>query len=195
MWPSRFRPAVLLAILCFGAIPAIPTAASEQQCQPGIDSEWERHRPDYDLLWTTLTPHIDDLTALVNVTVANAAAYSNLLGAARSIAASIPNGRLVVTLPDGTVVLDTSRADGETPANANSYPHFLAKTINENHNTRLAIMAAQMYACGIGIETKVSTTTGRLESYFAVRLGMAFHLSSSGTARLSVPTRPGPFDY
>ena len=96
-----------------------------------------------------------------------------------------------MTLPDGTVVLDTFRPDGDTPANANSYAHFLAKSINENLNTRVAIAAAQTYPCGIGLESRVSTTTGRFESHFAARLGL--HLSSSGTARLSMIA--SPWDY
>jgi hypothetical protein len=117
--------------------------------------------------------------------------YAALLAAARAVAASIDPtrlGRLVVTLPDGTVVLDTFRPDGDTPANANSFAHFQAKSINENLNTRVAMAAAQAYPCGVAIETKLSTTTGAFESQFAVRLGS--HLSSRGAARLSMIASP-----
>jgi hypothetical protein len=51
--------------------------------------------------------------------------------------------------------------------------------VNENHNTRAAMMAAQSYPCGVGIESKLSTTTtGKVESYLAIRLGN--HLDSLG---------------
>jgi len=80
---------------------------------------------------------------------------------------------------------DTGRPDDPTNvlAAGNSYQHFVAKTVNENHNSRIAILAAQEYPCGAGIESKLSTTTGQVESYLAVRLGN--HLDSLGTARIS----------
>jgi hypothetical protein len=162
---------------------AVPAPARAQQCQPGIDTAWDAHRPDYDLLWAGLTPHLDSLLSLLN-TVSDQASYATLVGAARSVAGGVPHGRVVVTLPDGTVVVDTWRVDGETPANANSYAHFLSKSINENLNSRVAMMAAQLFPCGIAVETRISTTTGNVESQFAARLGQ--DLNSSGTARLSM---------
>lgn len=89
---------------------------------------------------------------------------------------SPPNHRLVVTLPDGTVVVDTSKT--------NSYTRYKAKTINENHNTRIAILHSQLHVCGHGVETKFSTSDNTRESYVAIRLGA--YLNSSGTARISV---------
>ena len=169
---------------------ATPTSARAQQCQPGIDQGWELWRPNYDLMWAVLTPNISNLTTLLNGVV-DQSSYATLLAAARTVAAGIDparRGRLVVTLPDGTVVLDTFRSDGDTPANSNSFAHFQAKSINENLNTRVAMAAAQGYPCGIGIETKLSTTTSAFESQFAVRLGS--HLSSRGTARLSMIASP-----
>ena len=68
-------------------------------------------------------------------------------------------------------------------ASGNSWAHFLAKTVNENHNSRVAIFDAQEWPCGIGLERKLSTTTGVTETYVAIRLGT--HLDSLGTARLS----------
>jgi hypothetical protein len=64
--------------------------------------------------------------------------------------------------------------------------HFTNKTVNENHNSRIAIVSAQLYPCGVGIESKLSTSTGTTESYVALRLGK--HLNSAGTARLSTAT-------
>ncbi|TXI18463.1 MAG: hypothetical protein E6Q62_06600 [Nitrosomonas sp.] len=102
-----------------------------------------------------------------NILRAEAVATSNL----------IADGRVVITLPDGTVVVDTSKGS------ANTYANFQAKTINENHNTRVAILDAQIYDCGLGLETKTSTSTGDVEVYLAKRLGA--YLNSAGTVRLS----------
>jgi hypothetical protein len=178
------------AALSLSVILATPTIARAQQCQPGIDAGWELWRSNYDLMWAVLTPNISNLTTLLNA-MADQSSYGTLVAAARAVVANIDParfGRLVVTLPDGTVVLDTIRPDGDTPANANSFAHFQAKSINENLNTRVAIAAAQTYPCGIGIETRLSTTTGLFESHFSVRLGS--HLSSRGTARLSMVASP-----
>ena len=82
------------------------------------------------------------------------------------------------------VMVDTARDDNTASPSSNSYQHFLDKTINENHNSRVAILAAQQYACGIGVESKFSSSTGQTESYVAVRAGE--HLDSDGTIRMSV---------
>ena len=78
---------------------------------------------------------------------------------------------------DGTVVVDTSK--GAT----NTFANFDAKKINENHNTRISILDAQLYDCGVGLETKTSSTTDVKEVYLAKRLGN--YLNSAGTVRLS----------
>lgn len=83
----------------------------------------------------------------------------------------------MITLPDGTVVVDTSKGT------ANTYQNFKNKVINENHNTRVAILDAQIYDCGVGLETKKSTTDNVVESYVAKRLGN--YLDSAGTVRIS----------
>jgi len=178
------------AALSLTVLLSTPTIARAQQCQPGIDGGWERWRQNYDLMWNVLTPNASNLTTLLNGAF-DQSTYATLLAAARAVAAGIDParlGRVVVTLPDGTVVLDTFRPDGDTPADANSFAHFQAKSINENLNTRVAMAAAQAYPCGIAIETKLSTTTGAFESQFAVRLGA--HLSSRGTARVSMIASP-----
>ena len=114
--------------------------------------------------------------------------YALLLKYARVVATDprLAKGRLLITLADGTVVVDTSKLDD--PANTlpagNSFKHFGAKTVNENHNSRIAILDSQLHVCGLGVETKLSTTDNTKESYVAIRLGA--HLNNSGTARLSV---------
>ncbi|MBP6057860.1 MAG: hypothetical protein KA524_05505 [Nitrosomonas sp.] len=131
----------------------------------------------YDTLNAILTPaKVTSFRNKLNA-VTNQATYGTLLTEANATAALLANGRIVVTLPDGTVVVDTSK--GAT----NTYDNFVAKAINENHNTRVAILDAQIYDCGVGLETKTSTSTGVAEIYLAKRLGV--YLDSAGTVRLS----------
>src|SRR5262249_14404635 len=80
-------------------------------------------------------------------------------------------------------VIDTAKTDDpmNVMSTGNSFMHFSNKTVNENHNSRVSIFVAQEYLCGIGIESKLSTSTGRHESYVALRLGN--HLDSDGTIR------------
>jgi hypothetical protein len=190
----------LLALTCATANAQAPTAnaqaptanaqaptsvgRSAQHCAPGVLAALT-YNPAYKPLLAILAPERKTLRELLDAVV-DQPSYEALLKAARSIAQSIPNGRLLITLPDGTVVLDTANTDDPTDGleSGNSYGHFQSKTVNENHNSRVAIFAAQLYPCGLGVESKLSTTTDEVESYVAARLGT--HLSSSGTARLSV---------
>jgi hypothetical protein len=159
-------------------------AADDNSCQPGIFKAVAGN-PVYSQLFFALSPQVPDLRALLEQ-VSDQLSYANLLTTAKAVAASIPSGRVVVTLPDGTVVLDTARPDD--PANSmesgNSFEHFEEKTVNENHHSRIAILSAQLYSCGVGVESKLSTSTGQVETYLAIRLGK--HLNSAGTARLSI---------
>jgi hypothetical protein len=167
-----------------------PVGRPAQHCGPGVLAALT-YSPAYKPLLTILGPERKALRELLDAVV-DQASYEALLKVARSIAQSTPNGRLLITLPDGTVVLDTANMDDPTDGleSGNSYGHFQSKTVNENHNSRIAIFAAQLYPCGIGVESKLSTTTDEVETYVAVRLGA--HLSSSGTARLSVAQQGGP---
>jgi hypothetical protein len=109
-------------------------------------------------------------------------AYTNFYTLVTSVlgmsSCSSNSTRLVITEQDGTVVLDTFFTSGNTRA------AWRAKTINENHNTRLAIMTAQMFKEGTGYETKLSTTTSTVQMYVAIRAGK--FTNSYGTFRLSV---------
>lgn len=84
--------------------------------------------------------------------------------------------RIVLTESDGTVVIDTSKT-------SNSYGNWKSKQINENHNSRVAFMATQMFPCGVGYETKYSTSTQTNQAYVAIRLGD--FLNNPGSIRLS----------
>lgn len=84
--------------------------------------------------------------------------------------------RILLTESDGTVVIDTSKTN-------NSLDNWKQKLINENHNTRVAVLASQLYEGGVGYETKYSTSVGLKQHYVAVRLGK--YLDNPGSLRLS----------
>ncbi|WP_044012264.1 hypothetical protein [Legionella massiliensis] len=65
----------------------------------------------------------------------------------------------------------------------NSWESYVAKQVNENHNTRISIEHAQGWPCALGVETKFSTTTHTNQAYAAMRLGI--YLTSKGTLRVS----------
>ena len=133
---------------------------------------------DTTVIKTKLDAVKDQPTYAFLLTFAHAVANDARFGLAK--------GRLLITLADGTVVVDTNKLDdaaNKLPA-GNSFAHFSAKTVNENHNSRIAILDSQLHVCGLGVETKLSTTDHTKESYVAIRLGA--HLNNSGTARLSV---------
>src|SRR5262245_52937496 len=174
------RAAVITAALWLPA-----GSAQAQECQPGLAAAIQVHLDTYVQLVNTLFPQVPAIGAGL-AAVADQATYATFLATTRTIAGSLQGGRVIIALPDGTVVLDTARTDdpNNTLAQGNSFAHFQAKTVNENHNTRAAMMAAQAFPCGVGVESKLSTTTGNRETYLAVRIGN--HLDSLGTARISV---------
>lgn len=163
-----------------------PQAIASSNCGPGIDVALRgQYGSRYASLVAALSPNTYDLAQLLD-DVTDVSTYNALVNFSVDLARSIPDGRLLIALPDGTVVVDTAEPidfDNRLPR-GNSYQHYQNKTVNENHNTRVAIMSAQQWPCGIGVESKPSTTTGTFQSYVALRLGT--HLQSSGTARLSV---------
>ena len=67
--------------------------------------------------------------------------------------------RILCTMPDGQVWCDTSKGT------KNTYENFKSKTINENHNTRIAVFEALQNSTGK--EIKFSTSTGFKEEYYA----------------------------
>ncbi len=138
----------------------------------------------HELLTSAVITELND----VLVDVVDQPSYANLLADAISLKNSIGvGGRVVITLSDGTVVIDTAKSN-------NTYANYQGKKINENHNSRIAIADAQMYQCGLGVESKFSSSTQVVETYVARRLGNATnattygasYLNSSGTVRVSV---------
>src|SRR5919108_1437790 len=122
----------------------------KKKCAPRVQQLIEND-PVYAQLFQILDPQASQLKTLL-AAVVDQATYQNLLDLARSIAGSTPTGRVLITLPDGTVVVDTSKPDGPADPNvqANSFQHFKDKTVNENHNTRISILDAQLWPCGFG---------------------------------------------
>ena len=156
----------------------------------------------YKKLFKTLRPHIRRLTELTHNTV-DQTSYNFLLAEARLIASRLSTGRVVVVDPDGLVVVDTSKPD-----TTNSFANFKAgadpltfsSAINVNHNSRIAILDAQLQICGAGAETKFSNTLGVAQNYVAIRLGnfaeglttAKSYLNNDGTARISVNVGANP---
>lgn len=101
--------------------------------------------------------------------------YDQFVTIVMMITSRINNGRIVIALPDGTVVVDTFKN--------NTWEGYQERTINENHNTRICFMDAQDKEEGVGYERKLSSTTGNYEKGVAIRLGE--YLNCQGTIRLS----------
>ncbi len=165
------RTSLLLVIvaLCFTSFNVMAA------CAPQVQTKLVA--PPYDTMNAILTAAKVNTFKTKLSAVKDQPTYATLLTEANATAALIANGRIVVTLPDGTVVVDTSKGT------SNTYNNFKAKTINENHNTRISILDSQLYDCGVGVETKRSTTDNTVESYVAKRLGD--YLDSAGTVRIS----------
>jgi hypothetical protein len=159
---------LIIAALSFSSFNAM--AAGE--CAAQVVSKLASNAT-YKALNAKLAPKVTTLTSLLRA-VKDQPTYASLLGAVKATAGT---DRLVVTLADGTVVVDTGKS-----AN-NNYATYAAKAVNENHNSRIAIMLAQTHECGLGVETKYSSTDKSNEKYVAIRLGE--YLNSAGTARLS----------
>jgi hypothetical protein len=92
----------------------------------------------------------------------------------------VPGLRILVALQDGRVTFDSAAVPG-----TNTFANAQANEINpENHNTRPAIMSAQLTCDGNGNEVKFSVTTGQLEAYNARRILPAYG-ANGGTVRVS----------
>ena len=117
------------------------------------------------------TVGLDQWTAMYNAVKAFVAAQSSTL---------YPGLRVVVTLPDGQVAIDTSKGD-----TGNTFAKFQGKTINENHNSRLSILTALLSNAGTGYEQKYSSSEQNFEIYSAQRMG-ANPSNALGVVRVSV---------
>jgi hypothetical protein len=103
-------------------------------------------------------------------------------------ATGLSGPRLLFSEADGTVLYDSGRRSvtvgGTTGVNLNTFENYLKKNVNENHNSRLAIIKSLLSASGRGYEVKRSTTTGSTETYVSSRLGSSSE-NAIGTVRIS----------
>jgi hypothetical protein len=166
------KKAVLVLIIAALSFSSFNAMAAPGECAAQVNSQLASNAT-YKALNAKLAPKVTQLTSLLRA-VKDQPSYASLLSIVKSTAGT---DRLVVTLADGTVVVDTGKS-----AN-NNYATYAAKGVNENHNSRVAIMLAQTHECGLGVETKYSSTDKSNEKYVAIRLGA--YLDSAGTARLS----------
>lgn len=148
-----------------------------------------KHDPSYHALYHILESSKTQIQLLLDAVV-DESTYETLYNYVDTLKLQAGvSGRIVVTLPDGTVVVDTSRPTNflgpVVPGTyANSYDDFQAKNVNENHNSRLAILNANFWPYPWGIEIKFSTSDDNTQQYVATRLGE--YLNSSGVARISI---------
>jgi hypothetical protein len=150
----------------------------------------------YQRLYGFMLPNVTEIQTLLTNTVdqpsyALLLAECNSLVSAYNSAFGVTSGRIVVVDSDGLVIVDTSKGALNTFANAEdgANPATFASAINVNHNSRLAILDAQQFDNGVGVETKLSNSTNTIQSYVAIRLGLI--LNNVGTFRMS-QNFPGP---
>lgn len=89
--------------------------------------------------------------------------------------------RFTLSLQDGRVIFDSAAGYDNTYARALGINN--EDRINENLNTRVSVIKAQLSDCRIGYEKKESFTTGVDEVYVAIAVGPPDE--SLGTVRLS----------
>jgi hypothetical protein len=180
---------------------AVNTTAFAAVCASNV-SKLIKQAP-YQALSNTLHPNVAALEAAVNavLTAANPAAKETAYNAMVTQIETVlfpgigSSPRLLLTESDGTVIYDSAQI-GKTVTNSNascgttgsvsrnSYPSFCTKQVNENHNSRVAILDAQLFPCGLGLETKFSTSVNKFQSGVAERMGD--YLNNDGTARYSI---------
>lgn len=86
--------------------------------------------------------------------------------------------RIVIIAANGMVIVDSEKGTRNTLVN------FLAGAIDENFNSRIAILDAQAWPAGVGLERQFDFNNFRYGSAVAIRLGG--YLDSLGTVRLTI---------
>jgi hypothetical protein len=167
----------------------------EGPCAPDVRRMIEKN-PTYNFLFGSICEQTDTIMDLLSA-VTDCESYDNLFNFCSGLASTIPNGRIIVTLPDGTVVVDTFQAfcDCDTPDCpvdfpcdvadnlCNGYNFFLDNFVGANQNTSVSAFDAQLWPCGVGCETRFDLSSGSVEAIVAVRLGE--YLNNTGTVIVS----------
>jgi hypothetical protein len=131
-----------------------------------------------------------DLTALYASlsspdTSVKEAAYMKLFNDALSIitnycpSQSPESLRVVVTAANGLVVVDTDLGP------INTLENFLAANLGSGFNSRIAILDAQAWPAGVGVETQFDLDPFRLAYGSAVAVRLGPYLNNPGTVRLT----------
>lgn len=158
---------------------------------------------NYDALWTSLTSAQDAI-------VANDSANLGPTGPRTAY-----KFRFLITMDDGTTVMDSSRADGASngsanyvvngvsinnkslvpnvvnnPASgvvtyANNFFYYQNKQVNENHHSRPEILLALLSNNGNGFSERFSSSVSSNLLYLAQRIGTNSQ-KNVGTIRISV---------
>jgi len=98
------------------------------------------------------------------------------------------NGKILLCLDDGTVIVDTSKTT------YNIFQNYLNKfnpngtsgyAINENHASRPEIQLATLSTSGVGWSSRFSSSDGILYTYYAIRLGTSVN-NNLGTIRFAM---------
>lgn len=134
---------------------------------------------------------LGDETPRVVVAEANGTVILDTYKTADDVYSNFTNTSHFVTNPGNTNPSNkqlrfppTDNSNHNLGSGQNNFYNWQNKQINENHNTRVAFMAAQMFPCGVGYETRYSTALGVTQYNVAIRLGP--YLNNPGTIRLSI---------
>lgn len=201
---------IALVLLCSSTI-----AYASSSCGDDVKHIIKNKNLPYKQLYLELTAgdNIENITVLVNIleSTSTTTSYDNLLQAAYDIvnavngsvvltpvtepdignALKVVSPRIMITESDGTVIVDTAAWTGTGPYfRKSTLANWQSKTVNENHNTRVAILDCQIFPCGYGAESKFSSSVLAVQNYVAHRLkGLDnsdnSYLRSAGTIRLS----------
>lgn len=89
-----------------------------------------------------------------------------------------PTARVLYMEPDGTVIIDTSKGA------LNTFANYKLKVINENHNSRVSIISAQLFTSGLGAEIRFSSTIQAVQPA-AAKIMTGKQFDNQGTIRVS----------
>jgi len=182
-----------LMVVCLGIL-SINTqltahSSSDQKCATNV-KKLIKHNCAYqtvsDVLSSTVISDISSL--LYNVQTVGSTAYAALLAYAVALAATLPTGNVIIADSNGNVAVDV--AQGGT----NTYANYQSGSIAPNQMSNIAVIDAQAWPCGLGVQSVYSNTLPGIQNVVAKRLnaipfsnvGSNSYLNSLGTVLMSV---------